>query len=131
MYVWRAHSDPLGSNTALANRVHSFDVRCGLYGHFQESFVHALFEFDHVMQVWNCSLFATIIHDLNLRCIQGAIGVVSKTDRAMVGEFIAVMWVYWNLHNEYVFSIANSFLKHAINKALNFVTENREAAKHF
>ncbi|KAJ8426338.1 hypothetical protein Cgig2_024140 [Carnegiea gigantea] len=52
-----------------------------------ESFVHALFEFDHVMQVWNCSLFATIIHDLNLRCIQGAIGVVSKTDRAMDTSF--------------------------------------------
>lgn len=93
MYVWRAYSDPLASNAALANQVHSVYARCGLYGHFQESLVHALFEFDHVMQVWNCSLFAAIIHDLNFICIQGAIGVVSKTDLAMVGDFIAVMWV--------------------------------------
>ncbi|KAJ8450461.1 hypothetical protein Cgig2_002146 [Carnegiea gigantea] len=50
MFAWRASSNALPANAALANRVHSVDARCRLCGHLQESAVHALLECDHAAQ---------------------------------------------------------------------------------
>ncbi|KAJ8437272.1 hypothetical protein Cgig2_010097 [Carnegiea gigantea] len=126
-----ACSNALPANAALANRVHSVDVRWGLSGHLQESAVHALLECDHAAQVWNCSPFAKFIRDRTFRSIQDAIDAASQADSARIGEFIVVMWSCWNQRNECLFTNVNFCPRHAITKALDFVREFREVDQHF
>ncbi|KAJ8439210.1 hypothetical protein Cgig2_003423 [Carnegiea gigantea] len=69
MFAWRACSNALPANAALASMVHSVDARCGLCGHLQESAVYAPLECDYAAQRVGNRVAHTLVHLQPYSCL--------------------------------------------------------------
>jgi len=84
----------------LAKRIPSVGMNYEIYGALEESDLHALFLCPFAMEIWAGSTFGV---DLWQGMTSSATDVLGRTadmlDMNQLGDFLAIMWEYWNARN--------------------------------
>lgn len=91
MFAWRATSIAVPSKGILSNRISVFDAKCDIYGHFQESDVHAIFESPSLGPLWEASLFASFVRGHKFKSVIDAIDEFNRVHKSAAEDFIATM----------------------------------------
>ena len=93
----------------------------------EESDIHALLECPLGAQIWESSCFDQGLWNSKFRSLADCVEAAGKCLEAeMFGDFVAVLWEYWNARNRYIFRSLDQNLAVLTDRALSFVKAYRE-----
>jgi len=121
-FGWRAVIGIPPSAVAISKRIPNFSMSCSICGNVEETNTHAVLECLLASQIWEGRTFDESLWTTKYWMLANCLDRPRRIlDHNSFGDFLAVLWEYWNARNRFIFNRQEGNLHTLGKRAIDFV----------